>query len=75
MYIHMHIHLQSANLFGQNLGKLGNHGSGTEESFSKQMRGQLSDTIPAIFRNIYGKRSGTIGGGRDYERMCIYMAC
>ena len=52
----------SASLVRQNLGKSGNHGSGIEESFFKQMRGQFSDTILAIFRNAYGKRSGTVGG-------------
>ena len=40
-------------------------GSGIEESVFKQMRGQFSDTIPAIFRNTYGKRSGTVGGGGE----------
>ena len=72
VHVYVYVYVWSANLFGQNLGKSGNHGSGIEETFFNKMRGQFSDTVPAIFRNAYGKRSGTVGGGRGL-RMYVHL--
>ena len=64
-------HIQSANLFGQNLGKSGSHGSGTEESFFRQMRGNFQ-TLSRNFQEHLGKRSGTAGGGEGTTNVCAF---
>ena len=78
IYLFIHLFLRVLTFSGkiwENRATMGRE-SGIEESLFMQMQGQCSDTILAIFRNTYGKRSGSVGGGGgDYERMCIYMAC
>ena len=85
IYIYIHIHIfiysfifKSANLFGQNLGKSGNHGSrvGNRGEFIHADAGAMFRHYPRNFQEHLRQKVGIgRGGGGDYERMCIYMAC
>ena len=83
IYIHIHIFIysfifKSANLFGQNLGKSGNHGSrvGNRGEFIHADAGAMFRHYPRNFQEHLRQKVGIgRGGGGDYERMCIYMAC
>ena len=74
IYLFIHLFLRVLTFSGkiwENRATMGRE-SGIEESLFMQMQGQCSDTILAIFRNTYGKRSGSVGGGEGTTNVCAF---